>query len=178
MGVEQVVGYVAGTLDPMERERVEAHLADCAECTSEVVETSRLRRRDRASPRWLGVAAAAAAIIGVVIVGPRIIPRRAQAPTIRGTPSELTVSPVAPADDVTLQAFPEFTWHPLTGATAYHVAVTRATGDSVWDITTRDTTARPTVSEIEPGLFYWYVDALLEDGRSIAGGVHRFRITR
>ena len=35
--VGEVVGYLAGTLTSAEREWVEFHLADCADCTSEVV---------------------------------------------------------------------------------------------------------------------------------------------
>jgi hypothetical protein len=70
-----------------------------------------------------------------------------------------------------------FTWHALPEATTYRVTITRADGDSVWAALTADTTAHTPAGLLSPseGQYYWYVDALLADGRSVAAPIRRFR---
>jgi Putative zinc-finger len=60
----QVAAYLDRRLSPLEREQVEAHLAECVECRQEIVDTHQfLRRRRRSRPLLLsGVLAAAAAL--------------------------------------------------------------------------------------------------------------------
>jgi hypothetical protein len=176
----EVARYVARALSPAERESVEHHLADCAQCTAELVAVNRFHRAARPPIRRIAaVAAAAAAVAGIVLLGPSLVPRRpAEAPQIRGAEQQPAVSVVLPADGAVLTAPPDFTWRAVPGATAYRVSVSRASGDSVWATTTSDTSVRGAdhVSRVGPGLYYWYVDVLLEDARSIAGPVHEFRI--
>lgn len=175
-----VVGYIDGTLDPAARTRVEAHVSDCEECTGELAAVSRLRPTPRRRIPWLGMGAAAAAVLAAVLVGPRVGQRADDdAPPVRGD-SAATMSVVAPADGATLGELPEFAWRPMPGATTYRVSVTGADGDSIWAVTTRDTAVRPSESAVQPrsGVYYWYVDALLADGGSIAGTAHEFRLTQ
>ena len=180
LGAGEMARYLARTLSPADRESVEHHLADCAQCTGELVAVNRLHRADRAPMRKVAaVAAAAAAVAGIVLLGPALVPPRpANAPEIRGAESQPAVSVVLPADGAVLRAAPDFTWRAVPGATAYRVSVSRASGDSVWATTTSDTSVRgtPHVSRAGSGLYYWYVDVLLEDARSIPGPVHEFRI--
>jgi hypothetical protein len=174
-----VARYLARTLSPADLESVEHHLADCAPCTAELVAVSRLHQADRAPLRRITtVAAAAAAVAGIVLLGPSLVPRRPSAPQIRGADSLPAVSVILPADGAVLAAAPDFTWRAVPGATAYRVSVSRASGDSVWATTTSDTSVRGSdhVSRAGSGLYYWYVDVLLEDARSVAGPVHEFRI--
>lgn len=176
---EGVARYLAKTLSPADRETVEHHLADCAECTAELVAVSRLHRAGRAPARRIAAVAAAAAVVaGIVLLGPGIMRHPASTPQIRGAESQPVVSVVLPADGAVLPAAPDFTWRAVPGATAYRVSVSRASGDSVWATTTSDTNVRGSahVSRAGSGLYYWYVDVLLEDARSIAGSVHEFRI--
>jgi hypothetical protein len=176
----EVARYLAKTLSPADRETVEHHLADCAECTAELVAVSRLHRARRAPVRRVAAVAAAAAVVaGIVLLGPGIMPRHpSSAPQIRGAESQPAVRVVLPADGAVLRAAPDFTWRAVPGATAYRVSVSRASGDSVWATTTSDTNLRGSahVARAGSGLYYWYVDVLLEDARSIAGPVHEFRI--
>jgi hypothetical protein len=176
----EVARYLARTLSPADRESVEHHLADCEQCTAELVAVNRLHRADRAPTRRIAtVAAAAAAVAGIVLLGPGLVPhRQANAPQIRGAESQPAVSVVLPAEGAVLTAAPDFIWHAVPGATAYRVSVSRASGDSVWATTTSDTSVRASahLSRAGSGLYYWYVDVLLEDARSIAGPVHGFRI--
>ncbi len=176
----EVTRYLARTLAPADRESVEHHLADCAECTAELVAVSRLHQSGRVPVRRIAaVAAAAAAVAGIVLLGPGLVPRHPEgAPPIRGAESQPTVSVILPADGAVLTGAPDFTWHAVPGATAYRVSVSRASGDSVWATTTSDTSVRASaqVSRAGSGLYYWYVDVLLEDARSIPGPVHEFRL--
>jgi hypothetical protein len=178
--VREVVGYLAGTLTSAEREWVEFHLADCADCTSEVVSARRLHQANRAPVRRLAaVAAAAAAVAGIALLGPELAHRGPPStPPVRGAEPRPAVTVVLPADRAVLGAAPNFTWRAVPGATAYRILVSRPDGDSVWATTTSDTTVRgpEDVSRAGPGLYYWYVDVLLDDARSAAGLAHEFRI--
>lgn len=173
----EVASYLSGTSEPVARARIEAHLADCEECTAEVVAVRRLHRGAPSSRRWLGAAAAAAAVIAVVLVGPRLGERPAVTTPVRGGDSTSAVVSLSPPDGATLAA-PVFTWRPVAGATAYRIAITRADGDSVWAASVRDTSVRAPDGVLVPAPdgYFWYVDALLADGRSIAGTAHEFRL--
>jgi hypothetical protein len=177
--VDQVVAYLENKLAAPERGRVQSHLADCAECASELVEVSRLRRPARPTVRWIGSAAVAAAVVTVALVGPWHA-RQATGPTVppvRGG-AAVMADPVAPIEGAVVSGSPEFTWRSMPGATSYRITVSRADGDSVWTATLSDTTARPPATAAFDGStsYYWYVDVLLADGRSIAGTAHEFRI--
>jgi hypothetical protein len=176
----EVARYLARTLSPADRESVEQHLADCADCTAELVAVSRLHQTNRASMRrLLPVSLAAAAVAGIVLLGPGLVHRGpATGPQVRGAESPPAVGVVRPADGAVLRTATDFIWRPVPGATAYRLAVTRASGDSVWATTTSDTSVDGSahVSRAGPGLYYWYVDVLLGDARSVAGSVHEFRI--
>jgi hypothetical protein len=177
--VDEVTGYLAGTLSPTMRDRVGRHLADCEECTAEIVAVHRLRRRDRTPVRWVAAAAAAAAVAGLVLFGPGLVHRPLSSePLVRGSEPSV-VSAISPADGAELSGAADFAWHGTPGATAYRISVSRVDGDSVWAATTRDTTLRvsPDLLRAGPGRYYWYVDVLLDDGRSVTGPVHEFRLS-
>jgi hypothetical protein len=176
--VDEVTGYLAGTLSPTIRDRVGRHLADCEECTAEIVAVHRLRRPSRTPARWVAAAAAAAAVAGLVLLGPELLRRPgADEPLMRGSEPVATVGTVRPSDGAELHG--DFIWRGTPGATAYRVSVSRLDGDSVWAATTRDTTlpVSPDLLRAGPGRYYWYVDVLLDDGRSVTGPVHEFRLS-
>jgi len=118
-------------------------------------------------------------VAGVLLVGPGLMrpSKPAEAP-VRGAEAPLVVGVVRPAEGAELRDPPEFVWHSVPGATAYRISVTRADGDSVWAVTTRDTTARAPEGAAPAGTgpYYWVLDALLGDGRSVAGTMREFRI--
>jgi hypothetical protein len=177
--VEEIVGYTAGTLSSSARERVERHLADCTECTSEIVAVSRLHQPVRTRTRRLAIAAAAAAAVigGIAVLGPGVLHRAPAEAPIRGE-SQPAVVVILPANSALLHQAPDFVWRPVAGATTYRISVSRADGDSVWATTTSDTSvsAPDALSRAGPGVYYWYVDVLLNDARSIAGSAYEFRI--
>lgn len=176
---EEVVGFLEGKLDGLTLRRVQAHLADCAECASELVEVSRLRRPPRSVTRWVATAAATAAVFAATVVASRAMhhqPAATDSTAIRGVDAP-TVTIISPSEGAEVSGEPDFVWRSVPGATSYRIAVSRADGDSVWAASGRDTTARPpaSASNDATGLYYWYVDVLLADGRSIAGEAHEFR---
>jgi anti-sigma factor RsiW len=176
----EVSAYLSGAADPAARARIEAHLADCGECTEELVAVRRLRRASPSVSRRLALAgAAAAAVTAVVLVGHRAGgPTGPATPPVRGDGSAAAVTTVSPPEGASIDAPPTFAWQPVAGATAYRISITRADGDSVWAASLRDTVARAPEGVLTPAPdgYFWYVDALLADGRSVAGTAHEFRL--
>jgi hypothetical protein len=123
--------------------------------------------------------AAAAAVIAVVLVGPRLGERGGQEPPpVRGDSAAGAVAVVSPDEGATLREAPAFVWRPVPHATAYRISVTTETGDSVWASTTGDTAiAAPADAFPLSAVYYWYVDALMRDGSSIPGSAHEFRLS-
>ena len=54
----EVTAYLSGTADPAARARIEAHIADCADCAEELVAVRRLHRGPPAVSRRFAVAGA------------------------------------------------------------------------------------------------------------------------
>ena len=90
------------------------------------------------------------------------------------------VTTVSPPEGATIEASPTFTWRPVAGASAYRISITRADGDSVWAASVSDTAVRAPEGTLTQGsgTYFWYVDALLADGRSVAGTAHEFHLSR
>jgi putative zinc finger protein len=175
-----VAAYVDRALSPAERDVIEAHLSDCADCRNEVVQVSRLRRIASSRRQWLFVVPIAAAAALAVMLLPS---RKHDEPVLRdGGEPVLAVTIVAPADSAqTPSGAPQvsFTWRSLDSVVSYRFAITDGSGDVVWSATSTDTTVQlPASIQLRPGNYFWYVDALLPDGRSVASRVRTLRATR
>ena len=175
-----VAAYVDRALSPAERDAIEVHLSDCAECRDEVVQISRLRRIMNSRRRWLIVAPVAAAAVLAVMLWPS---RKPDEPVLRdGGEPVLAVTIVAPADSAPAPSRGtkiSFTWRSMDSVVSYRFAITDASGDVVWSSTSTDTTAQlPASIQLRPGNYFWYVDALLPDGRSVASRVRTLRATQ
>ena len=172
-----VARYVAGSLGLADRTRLEAHLADCEACVAEVAAVSRLRPRASGPARWITVAvAAAAAIAAVMVARPNPRPPGDDNPVLRGGAAGVAIAEIAPAEGAALRSAPVFAWHPVMGAATYRITVSRPDGDSVWAAVVRDTSVAAPPSALSAGAYYWYVDALLSDGRSVTGRARGFRL--
>ena len=180
----EVASYLDRGLPPTERERVEAHLVDCAECRREVIEVSRLRHTPASRRRWLvfAPAAAAAAILIAVLARPADTP--GPGPVLRGGGGGelgLTVSLVAPTDNGTVEGRGvTFTWRSAGDGASYRLTVADERGDVVWSGASADTTTQlPDSVTLRAGrAYFWYVDALLPDGRSLTSGARRLTALR
>jgi len=172
----EIAGYLRRTLAAADRERVEVHLSHCAICAEELAAIVRLAPGRRPGYRWLVAGAAAAAVIaGVLLARPGTPPA---GDVVRGDTTAAAVTPVLPADGAVVAGVPTLIWRSVTGAATYRVSVTGENGDSVWAAETADTTAAPPAMALPgTGRYFWIVDALLADGRSVTSGAHEFRIS-
>lgn len=175
----QVAAYLDRLLGAREREQVESHLSGCPSCRGEVVEVARVRRPGPRR-RWYVAAAAAAAIAVLGIALGRSGPNEPANTVTRGRPSEgiAQFAIVSPAYGATVPAVAaEFVWRSVATEATYRLTVTDASGGPVWTGATGDTAlAVPDSVQLQPGeTYFWYIDALLPDGRSASTGVKEFR---
>jgi len=174
----EVASYLSGAADPGARVRLEAHLADCEDCTAELVAVRRLHRPAAPTGGRIALGAAAAAVIAVVLLGPRLGGRHVvEPPPVRGDSAADAVAAIAPPEGATLSGTPTLVWRSLRDATAFRVAITSESGDSVWAAVVSDTAVTPPAGVLATSsLYYWYVDALRNDGSSVPGTAHVFRL--
>lgn len=182
-----VSAYLDRTLSESDRERVEAHLAECNECRQELVDLSRLMRshRPQRPVRWV-IAAGLAATLAIALAlprGPERTPLGEPTEQIeRGAPAEESsrLSARAPAGPSSVDRDSLIiSWGPAQGSgVQYRVTLSDADGRVLWTASTSDTILIPPPSLSLPGgrTYYWYTDALLPDGRSLTTGVQEFRM--
>jgi anti-sigma factor RsiW len=189
---EHVAGYLDGVLPSSERAPLEAHLAGCEYCRARLaLAVNALRESSRArsfrAGRRIAVVglAAAAALAGVLLLsrsamrpGPPPAEIRAPEPEA-GTPPLLVVEPV-PGSTVSKAAL-RFVWKGIGADVLYQVTVSAADGRTLWSTRSADTLAVPTGAlrrELQPGQsYFWRVDALLANLRSVTSGDRRFEVS-
>ena len=124
---------------------------------------------------------AAAAVVTLVLATPfgrQLLFTDTESPT-RSSATEGTVAigAIAPVEgDLVGREGLTLLWHSMSAETSYQITLTNPQGDVVWTARTPDTTAAvpPTVELIADASYYWYVDALLKDGRPATTGIQRF----
>ncbi len=184
---EELSAYVSRTVGEVDLDRLDGHLDSCGECRDELVEVSGLlgsARRARRARAAGGVGLAAAAIGGVLLLGPdvgRVLSE--QEPVLRdgsvgageGAPSFGTVEP---ADGTRLGTLARsvFVWSEVAPGAFYSLTVTNERGDLVWTGTTTDTLLRlpPDLDAEAGGRYFWFVEALLDDGTTATTDASRF----
>ena len=180
----EVVAYLEKSLTAPEQERVEHHLARCVDCRDEVVQVQSIESVSRRPGKgmYLGIGAVvAAAVVALVLVTPfgrQLLLTDIESPTrSSATEGAVAIGAIAPADGdrVTREGL-TLLWHSVSAETSYQITLTNPQGDVVWTARTSDTTAAvpATVELIADASYYWYVDALLEDGRPATTGIQRF----
>lgn len=178
-----IAAYLDRALADVERRRIEAHLVACAECRDEVAEAAQVLATKPRTWRWVPYAGlAAAAALTVLLIRPGTEPT-STGPATRGwEPPDArwpALALVAPAADqpVPLRGL-AFAWRSAGADVSYRLVVTDQRGDTVWTASSTDTVvpapARPVVRP--GGNYFWYVDAFLPDGHSVASGVRDLRI--
>jgi hypothetical protein len=184
---EELAAYLDRSLPAGEHQRVEGHLAECAECRSEAVEVTRVLQSKPRDRRWWMIGAAAAAVLLFALVQPLTRSDSPRPDSLRATdrPSAVDrragVATVAPSVGALVDpSSVVFAWRSAGVEVLYRLAVTDAEGTAVWTDSTSDTVlALPRTVALRRGqTYYWYVDALHRDGSSATTGVHRFLTPR
>ena len=173
----EVIAYARGRITEDVRTRLERHLARCRACVAEVVAVGREQRASR-RPIALalgGLIAASLAAIWFATARPTtpVSPVDERGPA--DTPAALQV--IEPANGAIAGDATSFIWRPAPEAITYRVTVTDSAGAEVWSATTSDTVAlAPEQSALDRGrTYFWFVDALRKDGRSVSSGLQHFR---
>ena len=174
----EIAAYVDHRLSGDARDRVEHHLAECAECRH-VATRSRevLHRRHR--PRQLLIGAgtlAAAAAVFLLVVQPARQSRDAETgPTLRGPGSDAALPAYHPIGDVAREPV-SFVWGSVNNAASYRLTVSHADGTALWTASSADTTTvLPDSVSLQTGQRHvWIVDALLMDGTVRSTGFKEF----
>jgi len=179
---ELIAAYLEQQVSADERQAVQQHLLTCKACRLDLAEASELgavRRRGR----WLavGLPAAAAAVLAVVLLGPATRDATDDTPLLRGEQAEGTVrfeavSPINGAE-VSRDSL-AFRWRSEGAQAHYVMTLTDENGDIVWTTGTSDTTLGlpRDVGLVSGQQYFWYVDALLEGARSSTTGVQEFSV--
>jgi len=180
---EDVAAFLDRRIAPVERNGVEAHLADCQQCREEVAAVKRLLvARPISRPLVLapiGLAAAAALVLFMLNtnrVGPGASTERLRTPVVPAEASQ-QIAVRSPADGDTIgTGTPAMLWSAVAGEPTYRLTLTDASGQPVWTTTTTDTSVAlpPNVVLKSRKTYFWYVDALRADGRAASTGVRRF----
>src|SRR6185503_12277086 len=173
---DEVAAFLDGKLEGVELERVESHLAANPAARQEIIKASRIiatspRRQGRKWSRLYPLAGlAAAAAIAIVVLRPDGAPA-SHSPVsterrgIADEPDRIVV--VSPADAGHVSSRDEtFTWRAVEGAT-YRVVISDASGNTVFQTDTGDTTLVIPPSVRAAGTYYWRVDARAADGTSL-----------
>ena len=137
-----LAAFVDGRLETAEAKKVEAHLAECADCRREAIEVRRLLPVTAPGWRWPAIGALAAAAVLVLVVGGLGKRQHQDGSSIRGAghPEPLTPRVIAPAESATVsRGALTFVWHGVSDAAAYRLALTDERGDVVWTTETADT---------------------------------------
>ena len=133
--------------------------------------------------RWIavGLPAAAAAVLAVVLLGPATRDATDDTPVLRGEQVEGTVlfEAVSPINgtEVSRDSL-VFRWRSEGAQAHYVMTLTDENGDIVWTTGTSDTTLGlpRDVGIVSGQQYFWYVDALLEGARSSTTGVQEFLV--
>ncbi len=174
---EQMASYASRAVHGSDAAGVEAHLEGCGLCRDELIQVTGMlghARRQRRARVAGGIGAAAAALTGVLLLGPSVERDVAERETMLrdgGPAVEEGVrkfGTVAPLDGARVESLAGavFLWREMAPGAYYSLTVTDERGDLVWSGSTTDTLLRlPADLEVEPGdRYFWFVEALLTDG--------------
>lgn len=167
----EMAAYLDRRLSEPDRERVEAHLAECAACRQEFREVSALMSRS-ARPRRLlvgaGILAAAASLF--LFLRPSVVD------PLRGGGPPPAIAVYGPTGDASLASL-RFVWAAAPGAAGYRLTVSGGNGIPVWSGSVTDTVfvLPDSISLGVDQPYVWIVDALLADGSARSTGLHEFR---
>ena len=178
---EDLAAYLGGALPAGESLELESHLSNCWACRQEVIGGRRLLRSHPRDRRWLVVPAAAAAILARLPLRPGPT-RQPGDESLRagggiGQESARMLTVVSPAQGDTADVGElSFIWRATPGEPLYRVTIADRMGRTLWTGDMSDTTLMsPPGLRLDRGSrYFWYVDALDIEGRSVTTGTRSF----
>lgn len=184
LSAQQLAAYVSRSLSPEECEGAIEHLAGCEECRDAALTGARALRTGRTRKAWrVGAPVAVVAALAVVglMYGPGA-PAGSGEHVVRDGATEgsaFAIGVHAPGSTAQAEGV-EFSWQSMGPEVRYRFSLTRSDGSEIWSSGTADTslTIPPDVVLSEGQTYFWLVDALLLDGRSVTTDVQQLTIVR
>lgn len=176
MNEMEIATYLDGGSSLSAREEMEAHLAVCPLCRSDVSESRALLRRFRRPRRiFVGMGLAAAAVLVVTLPLTRSATDTRQGSLLRSDADRSALLSYAPIGEVPVTAI-RFVWGGAPDAVTYRLTITRSDAAIVWSSSSADTAiALPASVTLVPGeRYFWAADALLKDGSTRTTGLREF----
>jgi hypothetical protein len=174
----EMARYLDRRVSLEERDRIEDHLASCAECREHALGTQQLLRRGR-RPRIVATGGVLAAAAVVLIWIARVEPAKDQsAQQLRGVVSDnIGLVAYGPTGDAKRESL-RFVWGSAAGAASYRLSVTRANGAQVWSQSGVDTVASlpRSVTLLIGERYLWVADAVMRDGSTRSTGLREFSL--
>jgi hypothetical protein len=178
----ELAAYLDRGLSAADRARVENHLAVCAECRDHVTSAKHLLdqsdRPRRVLKLGLSAALAAAAVAAFLLVNPRDAQRLSTDSALtRAAAVSPTLTAYGPTGEVSRPQL-RFVWGAAPSGAAYRLSVSSESGTPVWSASTADTSAAlpDSVGLVQAARYYWVVDALTTDGRTLSTGLREFGV--
>jgi hypothetical protein len=181
---EAIAAYLSDGLAAPDRATMEAHLAECRPCRTEVTSARQLLEHRSVRRRWeMIVPTAAAAVLAFALLGRGVLRPPVEQEAVRGSEAAneveaaSSIQVLSPTNEATVsgRAVP-FAWVGQPGRLLYRLTLTEGSGRAVWSQDTNDTTITlPASITLVPGRHYfWYVDALDSAGRTLTTGTRTF----
>ncbi|MEO7477196.1 MAG: zf-HC2 domain-containing protein, partial [Gemmatimonadales bacterium] len=173
--LDQLVGYVRGSLEAAPHARVERHLADCRPCANEIGDLVRLSGRKRSwfRPVPAGAMAAAAALFLVVWINrpPSPDPAATREQPLAGIAAPVPLSPSGKAATPVV-----FSWA-AEGGVLYRVVLFDSLGSALFDgaAPTRALSLPDSIRLVPGALYLWKVEAEVAPDRWVSSDLVRFR---
>ena len=177
----EIAAYVDGDVGGEQRVFIDAHLAACSECRTEVADVSRIVRTaptTRGVSRRIWIPAAAAAL-ALLWVAPRAL-RDPGPPQHREEAVTMTVAPRAISPVGSVDTAGALVWSSVPYANSYRVRLFDADGTLLWEREAADTLVPiPDSIALRPQLlYYWRVEAHTGFDRRAESDLVEFRVQR
>jgi hypothetical protein len=179
MTENEIAAYLDGTLTGPSRDRAEAHLASCAECRKDLVESQMVLRGVRSPRKALITGTLAAAAVAAFLITRLSEAPIDDRPVVRSDGAAIPVRAYGPIGP-TARAGLRFVWAGVPGVQSYRLSVSRANGEPVWSSSGTDTlsTLPDSVALLPSERYFWVTDALLGDGGTRSTGLREFGVAR
>jgi len=174
----EMARYLDRRVSLEERDRIEDHLASCAECREHALGTQQVLRRAR-RPRMVAAGSALAAAAVVLIWIARVEPiSEPSVPQVRGVAlGNAGLTAYGPTGDARREGL-RFVWGSAPDVVSYRLSLTSADGAQLWSQSGVDTVASlPRSVGLRIGQRYlWVADAVTNDGSTRSTGLREFSL--